>query len=253
MDVEKYDASVLPGFVGHAEEFIEEFYAIKTREDAISFMEVAPSHEEVEEEHNKLKEFINFRQNKADKLKEFIESCKHKESKIKKDEAIHKLKKLCNGSTVGLIYLRECESILSDFLALYTESEKIICSRIEPVKGFKTAKKADEGKMLLNLIKAPAAGCGAPPPEVAIAEQEAIEKTMDEHAEKNDLVIQEMIEIDKHLTEFEERPEVAIHDMVRDDETDHIKVRKLEINNLITDKTHEVVDLYAELMRLSMV
>ena len=256
MDAKKYDASVLPGFVAHAQEYIEEFGAINNREDAISFMEVAPSHEEVEEEHNKLKEFINFRQSKADKLKEFIESCKHKdskESKIKKDEAVLELKKLCNGSTVGLIYLRECESILSDFLALYTESEKIICSRIEPVKGFKTAKKADEGKILLNLIKAPAAGCGAPPPEVATAEQEAIEKSMDEHAEKKDLVIREMIEVDEHLTEFEERPEVAIHDMVRKEEIMMINIRKAEINDLIKSKTHEIVDLYAELMRLSMV
>ena len=235
-----YDATMLPGLVTHAQEYTEEFYPINTRKDAISFMESAPSHEEVEGEQKKLKEFIDYRQSKADKLKEFIESSKNKDEK---EKAVIELKKLCNGKTVGLIYLRECYAIFNDFLDLYTESEKIICSRIEPAKGFKTAKKGDDSKKLLELIM-------APPPEVAIAEQDAIEESMDALAEETDAVLQEMILIDKHLTEFEERPEVAIHELVKNEEINHINIRKIEINDLIHSKTHEIVDLYAELMRL---
>jgi len=226
----KYDATRLPTMIESCEEYIDEFSPINTREKAVSFMKYAPSLEEIQDEHNKLEEFISFRQGKADALKEQITSCKNKEDK---QNLVDELKKLCNGKTVGLIYLRECERIMNDLLELYTDSEKIINSKIESVKGFKTGKKTDEGKKLLELLKAPAAGCGTPSPEVANVEQDAIEESIEKKADEENAALQAMILVDKHLTQFEEPPDEAMHELAREIEGDIINEGKAEITDSI--------------------
>ena len=241
-----YDGESLPYYANDAEEFMTEYFPIDSLAKARSFQEFGPNTEKVQEELMKLKSYIAYRQSKVDLLKEMKDNCK---TKAEKDEVIEKIKKLCNGPNVGLIYLRECEAKITDLLKLCTESEKIIKLSANP-PGFKTIKKDDggSGKKLLSLIKAPQPA--APTAEEAEREQAAIEKSIEEAAERKDAKLAELIEDDKRATEFEESPDEAIHAVVEEDKKMRIHAYKLELIDMIRFKMMEVADLQAKLMRV---
>jgi hypothetical protein len=238
-----YDGERLPILLADANDFIEQFHPIDSIAKAKAFKDEGLTMEFVQKEIDALGEYIKFRQGKADKLKQLIDACK---DESEKENAINKLKKLCNGPTVGLIYLRECERKFNDLLKLCTDSEKIINRSGTPC-GFKV-KKENGGAQLLAILKAP--HVAAPPPKVVEEECAAIEKSLDAAADLENAKLAELIEDDKRATEFEESPEEHIHDVVEEDMSMRINARKAEIVDTIAVKMREMTELQYELMRI---